>query len=221
MATVVFDLDGTLADTSGDLIAAANACFRDMGAGDMLDVATDAGTALRGGRAMLGLGLERLGRADDVAEIDRQYPRLLAAYEGAIDTHTRFYPNAMETVAALRDEGFKVAICTNKPEALAQALLVALGVREAFGALVGADTLPVRKPDPAPLAETVRRLGGDPRRTCLVGDTETDRHTAAAAGVPAILVEFGPAGDRVKALLPEATIGHFDALWDVVSALDL
>ena len=216
MATVVFDLDGTLADTSGDLIAAANACFRDMGAGDMLDVATDAGTALRGGRAMLGLGLERLGRADDVAEIDRQYPRLLAAYEGAIDTHTRFYPNAMETVEALRLDGFKVAICTNKPEALARLLMTRLGVLDSFGSLIGADTLPVRKPDPEPLREAVRRAGGDPAHCVLVGDTVTDRETSRAAGVASILVTFGPGAHAVEALAPEATIGHFDELPVVV-----
>ena len=164
MRTVVFDLDGTLADTSGDLLAAANACFRDMGVGDLLRTETDTGVALRGGRAMLRLGMERLGRAGDEATIDRYYPVLLEAYAQAIDVHTVLYPGAMAAVECLSAEGYRVAICTNKPERLARILLERLGVLGAFQALTGADTLAVRKPDPEHLRETVRRAGGDPAR---------------------------------------------------------
>ena len=145
---VVFDLDGTLADTSDDLLASANACFRAMGAGDLLTRA-DALTAFHGGRAMLRLGFQRLGRGDE-AEVDQWYPRLLEAYAGAIAVHTQMYPGAVEAVETLRRQGHAVAICTNKPEGLAETLMKTLGVRDLFGALVGADTLPVRKPDPAP-----------------------------------------------------------------------
>jgi phosphoglycolate phosphatase len=183
MGTVIFDLDGTLADTSGDLIAAANACFRAMGEGDLLDPRADAGTALRGGRAMLRLGLGRLGRLDE-ATIDTWYPRLLEFYAQDIDRHTRFYPGALASVEMLKTRGYRVGICTNKPEALAVLLLTRMGARSVFGSLVGADTLPVRKPDPAPMVEAVRRAGGDPGRACLVGDTVTDRETARAARVP-------------------------------------
>jgi len=219
MRTVVFDLDGTLADTSGDLVAAANACFRGLGVGDMLDPVTDAGVALRGGRAMLTLGMERLGRGADVAEIDRQYPILLEAYAEAIDVHTTLYPGAMEAVAGLSDAGYKVAICTNKPERLARLLMERLGVLGAFAALTGADTLAVRKPDPEHLRETVRRAGGDPMRSLLVGDTVTDFDTARAAGVPSVLVGFGPNGAAVADLGPEAVIGHYDELPGVVTRL--
>ncbi|HAR81359.1 MAG: haloacid dehalogenase [Roseobacter sp.] len=219
MKTVVFDLDGTLADTSGDLIAAANACFRDMGEGDVLDAKSDAGTALKGGRAMLRLGMERLGRADDAETIDRYYPMLLEAYGREIDTHTVLYPGAMEAVEALKAAGYRVAICTNKPEGLAHTLLTKLGVRDAFGAMVGADTLAIRKPDPEHLFETARRAGGDPALCLLVGDTNTDRETARAAGVPCVLVSFGPSGDDMAALGPEALLDHYDDLPDIVTRL--
>ena len=218
MKTVIFDLDGTLADTSGDLIAAANACFRAMGAGDLLDAGRDAGTALRGGKAMLRLGLARLGEVRE-DEIEHWYPRLLEAYAQDIDRHTVLYPGAMAAVAALAEAGIPSGICTNKPEALAETLLRSLGVREAFGALVGADTLAVRKPDPEPLRETARRLGGDPARCLLVGDSDTDRKTALAAGVPCVLVEFGPSGEDMAALAPEALIGGFGELPGVVARL--
>ena len=179
----------------------------------------DAGTALRGGRAMLRLGMARIGREGDEAEIDRQYPLLLEAYSGAIAVHTRLYPGAMEAVAALEASGHNVAICTNKPEALARQLLSDLNVLDAFAALIGADTLPVRKPDPEPLREAVRRAGGDPAIACLVGDSDTDRNTARAAGVPSILVTFGPSGEDVAALDPEVLLEHFDHLPGVVAGL--
>jgi len=220
MRSVIFDLDGTLADTSRDLIAAANACFRGEGLGDLLDPVADAATALRGGRAMLKLGFGRVAGYGE-GDVNRLYQTLLDHYAEGLAEHTTLYPGAMEAVAALADAGYGVGICTNKPVDLAETLLTRLGVRWAFGALVGAGSLPVRKPDPAPLIETVRRLGGDPARTCLVGDSDTDRKTAANAGCPAILVTFGPDGGDMAALEPEALINHFDELPGAVAALGL
>jgi len=220
MRTVIFDLDGTLADTSRDLVAAANACFRDLGLGDLLDPVADAGTALRGGRAMLTLGFGRV-EGFGLTLVDAQYPRLLAAYAADIDRHTVMYPGAMAAVARLRADGYRVGICTNKPEGLAQTLLTRLGVRDAFDSLVGADTLPVRKPDPLTLLAAVERAGGDIRRACLVGDTATDHKTARAAGVPSVLVTFGPGAEAVRELLPDALLDHFDALDAVVAGLGL
>lgn len=213
MRTVIFDLDGTLADTSGDLIAAANACFRAMGAGELLLPERDAGVALRGGKAMLRAGLGRLGReADLTEEIDRWYPVLLEAYDGALDRHTVLFPGVGEALAILLDEGFRIGVCTNKPERMAHKLLVSLGVRDLFGSLVGADTLPVRKPDPAPYVASVTGAGGTVERSILIGDSDTDRETARAAGVPCVLVTFGPSGDDMAALEPEALLENFGAL---------
>ena len=207
MRCVVFDLDGTLADTSADLLAAANACLPEpvLGPGDAL-------TAFHGGRAMLRLGFTRLGQSWSEAEIDAAYPVLLEAYRQGIAVHTRLYPGAMEAVESLRRGGFKVSVCTNKPEGLANILLRELGVREVFGALVGADTFPVRKPDPIPYRAAVERAGGVVGRSMLVGDTETDAKTGVAAGVPVALVTFGPEGARVSRFAPAALLDRFEDL---------
>lgn len=211
MRTVVFDLDGTLADTSGDLLAAANACFVGQGLGALLDQ-RDALTAFHGGRAMLRLGLSRQPKPWAEADVEALFSRFVENYADAIDIHTRLYPGAVPAVEALLAAGFKTAICTNKPEGLAETLLQRLGIRSLFGSLVGADTLPHRKPDPAPYREAVRRAGGQVSRSFLLGDTETDANCARAAGVPVVLVGFGPEGQSVQRLNPVALLNHFDDL---------
>ncbi|MGL5009920.1 MAG: HAD-IA family hydrolase [Paracoccaceae bacterium] len=211
MRTVVFDLDGTLADTSADLLAAANACFRDLGHGDVLGP-DDTLVAFHGGRAMLKAGFARLGMPLEEAEVTRLYPVLLAAYRQGIDTHTRLYPGVVEALEVLAGQGYRLAICTNKPVGLAETLVQRLGIRGMFSSLVGADTLPVRKPDVAPYRLAVEQAGGVMARSMLVGDTETDRKTGLAAGVPVALVTFGPEGEGVSRWAPEALLGHYDVL---------
>ncbi len=212
MRTVIFDLDGTLADTSADLIASANAAMQALGHAPQLVAGADDATAFRGGRAMLRLSLERIGHDDLEPEVERGYPILLAAYGDALDVHTTLYPGAVDAVEALRASGIKVGICTNKPEGLAETLLQRLGVRGLFGSMIGADTLPTRKPDPAPYVASVERAGGSVSRSLLVGDTITDRETARAAGVPSVLVTFGPLGQSVADMAPEALLDTYDDL---------
>lgn len=216
--TVVFDLDGTLADTSADLLAAANACFRDLGHGDVLGP-QDTLVAFHGGRAMLRAGYDRLGLALDEAEVTRLYPVLLAAYAEGIDTHTRLYPGVINALEVLAGQDYRLAICTNKPAGLAETLVGRLGIRGMFGSLVGADTLPVRKPDAAPYRLAVAQAGGVVSHSMLVGDTETDRKTGLAAGVPVALVTFGPEGAGVARMGPEALLEHYDDLPEMVARL--
>lgn len=212
MRTAIFDLDGTLADTSGDLIASANSCFRGLGYGDILDPVADASTAFHGGRAMLKLGFERVKPEFSAQDIDTQYPFLLEAYAADIDVHTVLYPGAIEAIEGLKSKGYALGVCTNKPAGLAEILLQKLGVRTLFASMIGADTLPVRKPDPAPFFAAVEGAGGNAKRAFLLGDTITDRKTAAAAGVPCALVTFGPDGRQVADLKPEALLEHFSEL---------
>lgn len=215
MRTVIFDLDGTLADTSGDLIAAANAALGQAA----LTVADDAATAFQGGRAMLRLGLGRMHGTVDEDTVNRLYPVLLDHYGDHIDRFTTLYPGAMQAVAALKSAGHPVGICTNKPESLAHKLLTRLGVLDEFAALIGGDTLPVRKPHPKPLRETVRLAGGDPANAVLIGDTITDRDTARAAGVPCVLVTFGPLGQGVADMSPDALLADYVDLPGIIHDL--
>ncbi len=218
MRSVVFDLDGTLVDTSADLVAAANDCFRARGLGDVLDPVADAGVAFRGGRAMLREGFARTG-AGGADEVEADYPRLLEAYGAAIAVHSQPYEGAWGAVETLRARGFAVAICTNKPEHLARRLMDAMGTAHCLPALVGADTLAVSKPDPAPFLEAVSRAGGDRERSLMVGDTETDLKTARAASVPCILVGFGPWGREIAKMGPDAVLDRFADLPDLAARM--
>jgi phosphoglycolate phosphatase len=215
---VVFDLDGTLADTSSDLLKAANRCFLNLGLGELLNYPADSKIALQGGRAMLTVGFQSVAWTD-LTEVNRQYPFLLEAYAADICSETKFYPGALAAVACLRQAGYAVAICTNKPEKLAVQLLSRLGARHNFDALIGADTLPTRKPDPASFWAAVDRAGGDRQRCCLIGDTATDHNTAMNAKVPSILVTFGPAGKDMASLRPDAVLESFKDLPSLVSNL--
>ncbi|WP_049645309.1 HAD-IA family hydrolase [Candidatus Rhodobacter oscarellae] len=215
MRTVIFDLDGTLADTSGDLIAAANACFQGLGEGVMLDPGQDQAVALRGARAMLRLGFDRLDGGHE--QIEAQFPVLIEHYRAAISVHSHMLPGAVEAVEQLLHRGYRTGICTNKPEALAELLMQDLGVRSLFHSLIGADTLPVRKPDPAPFLTAVNLAGGAAAQSLLVGDTVTDRDTSRAAKVPSVLVAFGPSD--VSELECDAVLPNYAELDDVVRHL--
>ena len=214
MRTVIFDLDGTLADTSGDLAAAANATLAAIGLGTPIDAEADRRVTYLGGRAMLRLGAARAGApAFADAELDRHYLSLIGHYGAALDRHTRLFPGVLDALDRLADDGWRLGICTNKPAHLAEDLLVRLGVRPRFASMIGADTLPVRKPDPAPLIESIARAGGRTSHAALVGDTLTDRETARRAGIPSILVTFGGDGpEEVARHAPEALIDDFAAL---------
>jgi phosphoglycolate phosphatase len=219
MRTAIFDLDGTLADTSGDLIAAANATLREAGITGELATGQDEATALRGGRPMLRLGLERAGQGIDETFVEALYPRLLEHYGRAVAHHTRLYDGAEAALVVLAAAGWRLGICTNKPQRLADLLLATLGVSGLFRAVLGADALPVRKPDPRHLTETILRAGGATSSAVMIGDTPTDRDAARAAGVPCVLVGFGPEGAGVVALDPIAVLGHYDELPDMLETL--
>ena len=215
----LFDLDGTLADTSGDLIAAANATLAARGAPGRLDPAADAGLSGKGGRAMLRAGLARSGAPAAEVEpwVEDALPLFLAQYEAAIAVHSRLFEGVETALERLEAAGWRLAVCTNKPEGLARLLLAELGVLDRFAALVGADTLPVRKPDPRPVWAAADRAGAARARSVMVGDTVTDREAARAAGLPCVLMDMGVSADVVAELDAEVVLDRYA---DLPAALD-
>lgn len=202
---VAFDLDGTLADTLPDIAAALNHA---LGALARPPLDPDSVRHLVGGGAKA-LLRAALGDVDD-GFIERAYPIYFDFYAAHICGGTRPYPGVEAALDALAARKVKLAICTNKAEKLTNLLVDALGWTGRFAAIVGAGTLPVRKPDALPLLEAVARAGGG--RAVLVGDSIVDAETARAAHIPFVAVGFGFSDRPVAALGADAVIGDYAEL---------
>lgn len=214
-AVVAFDLDGTLADTAPDLSAALNHALAALGR-PAIDPATVRHMVGHGARALLARGLAATGDADD-ALVERGLPILLDHYAAHIADGSRPWPGVEAALDRLARAGVKLAICTNKSEDLARRFVAAIGWDGRFAAIVGGDTLPTRKPDPAMVHEAIARAGGG--RAAFVGDSTSDTRAAAAAGVPCVALTFGFHDLPPEQLGATALIDHFDALVPVLERL--
>ena len=218
-ATIVFDLDGTLADTAPDLVATLNVIMTREGLPPVpLDSARDMIGA--GARALVERGFEAAGRELTPARSDELYRFFLAHYAEHLCEETRLFPGVEAALAALAGRGHRLAVCTNKVEAHSRRLLDALGIAPHFAAICGRDSFLYFKPDPRHLTLTVEAAGGDPARAIMVGDSGTDVATARAAGLPVIAVPFGYTDVPVAALGPDLIVERFADLPAAVDRLE-
>jgi phosphoglycolate phosphatase len=188
---VIIDLDGTLLDTAPDLVAAANAMRVDQGL-DPLPFATIARFVGKGAEMLVHRALT--GRPDGRAPPDRfaaGYSQFLTHYRVENGARTREYPDARAGLQAMRSLGLRLACVTNKPRAFTEPLLERFELGHFFEAIVSGDTLPQKKPDPAPLLHASHRFGIEPARMLAIGDSLNDAQAARAAGMPVLLVGYG------------------------------
>ena len=215
---LVFDLDGTLAESAPDLVDALNVI---LGREGLAPLPLEEGRKMvgAGGRSLIRRGLEASGTSVSDARLEEMFAAYLACYNDHLTDKTRFYPGAEEAMDRLSGAGWSLAILTNKYEKPAVKLVKALGALNRFKAVCGQNTFPVCKPNPGALFATIDKAGGDPSRTIMVGDTITDVSTAQNAKLPVIAVDFGYADQPVAAMNPDGVIGDFDELFGAVSLL--
>ncbi len=192
--TLVLDLDGTLVDSVPDLAAALDRLM----AARALPGFTEPEVMRMVGDGALVL-VERAFAARGRVPDSTALAEFLADYGANAAVRTRAFPGVAETLRILRDAGWALAVCTNKPLAPARTLLAALGLDGFFAAIGGGDSFPVRKPDPGHLLATLQAAGGTPARAVMAGDHHNDMLAASALGMPAIFAAWGYGGPEVGA----------------------
>ncbi|MSP20887.1 MAG: phosphoglycolate phosphatase [Alphaproteobacteria bacterium] len=196
---VVFDLDGTLVDTAGDLAGALNRALKTLG---RAAVPIEAVKSLIGGGFpnLIAKGLEATGGALPPEKFDEFCKVARDDYEAHVADTSKLYPGVAEALRGLGQRGCKMGVCTNKPAGPSRKLLIALNIDKYLPVLVGGDSLPVKKPHPKMAQEVLKKLGVEANHAVLVGDSETDLKLARAAKMTVILVEGGYSDKPVKTL---------------------
>jgi phosphoglycolate phosphatase len=218
-SVIVFDLDGTLVDTAPDLTASLNHVLASERR-PPIPAQTVRMIVGHGARALIERGFTETGEPVLPETLNGLVDRFVRYYAAHIADDSAVFPGVREALGRLKDAGAALAVCTNKPEGLARALLDAVDLTAYFAAVTGGDTLAVKKPDPAIYRETIRRAGKADGMSVMVGDSPTDVATARAAGVAVIAVTFGYTPVPPSALGADRLIGHFDEL-DAALALAL
>lgn len=216
--TIIFDLDGTLVDTAPDLTLALNHVLAHEGRPPVHGTQVR-GLVGRGARVLIEEAMAMTGEAVSRDRLGALLDLFVEYYGHNIARESVVFPGVRQTLQSFSRDGLLMGVATNKYEGLSRQLLEALDLQQHFPVVVGGDTLNVRKPDPEHLLEVVRRLGGDPRRALMVGDSTADIDAAKAAGMRSVAVSFGYPNAPVSEMGADAIIDSFRDLEDVASEL--
>lgn len=215
--TILFDLDGTLVDSAGDLAASLDTLMAEKGLPPI---------GLETGRKLIGHGIANLvrsalklrGASEADEDVAADLSRFMEIYGARLTRITRPYPGVEDALAQLHGQGWKMGVCTNKREKFARAIVDDLGLSQFFSIVSGPDTFGVSKPDPRQLHETAKAAGGV-MPVFFVGDSEVDVASAKAAGYPVIALTYGYSKVPLASLSPDALLNDFAGVPDAILAL--
>jgi phosphoglycolate phosphatase len=196
-SAVVFDLDGTVADTAQDIHASLVAALAGKG---LPPVDLESTRLMIGGgpQLLVERALNRLGINTDARLVTHLVDAFHDDYLANGDRHARLYDGAESALRQLHAMGMRIGLCSNKPDDLCRMLTRSFDIDRYIDETLGSTPGMPKKPDPAPLLAIVERLGVTPRDTLYVGDSDADVKAARAAGIPVMLVSYGytlrPAG---------------------------
>ena len=209
--TLLFDLDGTLVDSLPDLNGALNLMLTELGRAPLADhqVRLMVGD---GAAKLVERALETGGGVPAEPGLADLVERFLALYRACATETTRPFPEVERTLEGLRREGWRLAVCTNKPERESRQILDELGLSPLFETVGGGDSFDVRKPAAGHLLGLLDRLAATPGRAIMVGDSRNDVLAARNAGLPVVLVSYGYGPDQAEALGADRIIDCFSQL---------
>ncbi|WP_179378681.1 phosphoglycolate phosphatase [Jannaschia marina] len=210
---VVFDLDGTLIDSAPGLQQAAAALMAELSLPEP-DLPTTIGFVGSGAPKLVERCLRWAGAEPEA--YPQALDRFLALYNRDPMSGTTTYPGAQALLDVLHERGLHLGLCTNKPARPTRTILEALALGP-FDAVVGGDSLPVRKPDPAPLLHVIAALGATADTTLYVGDTIVDWHTARAAGVAYAHIDGGYQTTEIPDFSPAIRVFSLTALAEALA----
>ena len=211
---VIFDLDGTLIDSLGDIHAALNDVLQLRNA-PPLTLAKVRGFIGKGSANLVIRALTAQNLLNDEASCASALADFLRLYSADAAKLTTIFDGAIDVLDRLRDGGFRLGICTNKPLAPTKIVLDQFGLTRFFDTIVGGDQLASRKPDPAMLFHAMACL--DATSCLFVGDSEIDRETATAAGQPFALFTKGYRTSSIETLKPEYYFNEYEELLKIVN----
>jgi len=219
--TVLFDLDGTLVDTAPDLMRAHNHVMEKFGyptkSTEEIRNLVGQGAGAMLGRSIWGQAKKEFGKVEDQKIKKQMIDAFLDYYGKNIINESTLINGVKEFLKWCKEKNISMAVCTNKQEHLAIDLLKKIGIYDYFEYVAGSNTFDYCKPDPRHLTNVVEILGGEIKKSIMIGDSETDANAGKNAGIPVILLEDGYTEKNTTEIYHNHLIKDFVGIEKIIS----